>query len=290
MNVVEGSYTVKQVAALLEVPVAVVRGYLRAGLVKPGEDVAGEPRFGFEELVLLRAIARLEKGAPAEGRRKVRRALRRLSERGQPLSALRLEAVEGRVVVRQDGARLDAESGQALLDLDRVVVAEEGAPPVSLLARRTARDAARAGALPAQSADEWFARACSLEDPSGVTPAPAEAEAAYRRALELDPGHVEARLNLGRLLQLAGDGARAEVEYRAALSQRPEDPEALYNLGNVLEDLGRDDEAARAYEDALRAAPDDEDALYNLGYVYERLGRRTDALRVLGAYHRLKTR
>ncbi len=49
---------------------------------------------------------------------------------------------------------------------------------------------------PAESAEEWFDRGCELdEDPINL----AAAQAAYQRALELDPDYVPALINLGTL-------------------------------------------------------------------------------------------
>jgi tetratricopeptide (TPR) repeat protein len=51
---------------------------------------------------------------------------------------------------------------------------------------------------------------------------PAEAEMAYRQALRLDPGCIDAWYNLGNLFAEQGDGARAVEAYRQAAQRDPE--------------------------------------------------------------------
>ncbi len=280
----DGAYSLRQVATLSGVREADVRAWMRAGLVTPA-DGEGTPRFAFQDLVLLRALARLEGQAiaetatPATTRRRVRRALRRLSKRlgpGARLSALQLQAAEGRLVVRAGGAQLDAESGQGLLDFST-----EQARPATGVVSRLPRGAGapRAGEL---DAGAWYERACDLEGE-----APLEAQVAYRRALAADPRHADAHVNLGRLLHESGDVEGARAEYAAALALRPADAIAAFNLGCALEDLGRSVEAVSAYERALEADAGCADAHHNLALLHERAGRAREAIRHLAAYRRL---
>jgi tetratricopeptide (TPR) repeat protein len=132
---------------------------------------------------------------------------------------------------------------------------------------------------PTGSAEELFERATELEETDA-----AEAQAAYEAALASDPRHLEARLNLGRLLHLEGRLDEAEAIYRGS-----DGKEALlaYNLGVLLEDLGRESDAMASYREALGLDPALADAHYNLALLYERAGRPKDALRHLLAYRRL---
>ena len=274
-----GAYSLGQVAALSGVREADVRAWIRAGLVAPAE-AEGAPRFAFQDLVLLRALARLEGQAlaeaarPAATRRRVRRALRRLSERlgsGERLSALQLQAAEGRLVLQSGGVRLDAESGQGLLDFSGEACRSVATAVTRLAPRSSDGDATT-----------WYERGCDLE-----SEAPAEAQVAYRRAIGADPGHADARVNLGRLLHEAGDVEGARAEYAAALALRPTDAIAAFNLGCALEDLGRSVEAVAAYERALEVDTGCADAHHNLALLHERAGRAREAIRHLAAYRRL---
>jgi Flp pilus assembly protein TadD len=110
---------------------------------------------------------------------------------------------------------------------------------------------------------------------------------AYRTALAIHAGHLEATINLGRLLHLNGEFAAAELIYRAA-----EHDSALlsFNLALLLEDLRRDDEAAGAYLTALALEPALHEAHFHLSALHERRQRPREALKHLLAYRRLSPR
>jgi len=91
-----------------------------------------------------------------------------------------------------------------------------------------------------------------------------EAEAAFRRALDLDPEDAEAHLGLGRALARRGRGREAEAEFREALRLRPRFPVAWANLCLVLASQGRDEEALPACDLACREGVDVEEALSHL--------------------------
>lgn len=80
---------------------------------------------------------------------------------------------------------------------------------------------------------------------------------AFARAAELDPGRLEAWLNLGTLLDTCGEAAAAMEAYRQALRHAPMDLDVWRNLGNALAALQRFDEAISAYETALGQRPGD---------------------------------
>jgi tetratricopeptide (TPR) repeat protein len=106
---------------------------------------------------------------------------------------------------------------------------------------------------------------------------------AYAAALSLYEGHLEASINLGRLLHLSGELEAAEAIYREA-----EQTSGLlsFNLALLLEDLRRDQEAIRAYREALALQPALHEAHFHLGMMYERLKMPREALKHLLAYRR----
>ena len=97
----------------------------------------------------------------------------------------------------------------------------------------------------------------------------AEAEGAYRKAVELDPKSAWAWTNLGNLL--AGPlerHAEAEAAFRKAIEIDPKDVWSWINLGNLLADhLFRPDEAEKAYEMAMRIDPQESCTVANLAYL-----------------------
>jgi len=110
---------------------------------------------------------------------------------------------------------------------------------------------------------------------------PEEAEAAYRRAIELAPGHVEALNNLGVLLKSRGELEEALAWFEAALRQVPSHPGAQRNLVATLTRLGRLDEAVEAARRAVDLGPDQSEAFRNLSDVLRRAGRLDDAVQVV---------
>ena len=107
---------------------------------------------------------------------------------------------------------------------------------------------------------------------------------AYQACLAGDCCHLEARINLGRLLHLEGLHADAERVYRES---QEADATLYFNLAVLLEDLGRDDDAAQFYREAIVHDPGMADAHLNLSMLLERSGQMQSAFRHLLAYHRL---
>ncbi|HXV75297.1 MAG TPA: tetratricopeptide repeat protein [Candidatus Polarisedimenticolaceae bacterium] len=270
-------YSAKDVARMLDLSVAQVRSFVKAGFIEPRRGERGEYRFSFQDLVLLRTAKGL-RAANVPPRRLVA-VLRRLKQQlpeGRPLSAVQIQARGDQVVIRRDGTLWDAESGQASFDFDVAELAEKAAPHAARVFER-ARSAP--GAL---SVEDWFELGFELE-----AAAPDQARQAYLEALERRPSHVDARINLGRLLQLVGDLHLAEAHFRIALSYEPSNATALFNLGVALEDLGRVGEARRAYGEAIAADETFADAHYNLARLFEQTGDSQAALRHLKIYRRL---
>ncbi|HEY7726461.1 MAG TPA: tetratricopeptide repeat protein [Anaeromyxobacteraceae bacterium] len=101
------------------------------------------------------------------------------------------------------------------------------------------------------------------------------AAAAYRRALEIDPGHMLALRSLAVVLERGGKAAeQAEVLERAAASSEPRDAVALLTrAGEVREGLGDERRAAADWEQALALDPSHLPALRALGRLCGRAGR-----------------
>ncbi|HTC25018.1 MAG TPA: tetratricopeptide repeat protein [Gemmatimonadales bacterium] len=271
------SYTTRDVARLLGVSPAQVRGQARAGFLVPDRGPRNTYRFSFQDLVLLRTAKALAQ-ARVPGQR-IHRALRRLVRqlpRGRTLSGVRITAEGDRVVVRDGQCAWNPDSGQLVLDLSVADLASRAAP----IARRAVREAKKAP-VPLAAA-EWFALGIDLE-----AVAPAQAREAYERTLALEPRHADARVNLGRLLQESGEALEAVGQYLAALASDPKHPTAAFNLGTALDDLGRGRDAIAAYERAVKADPGFADAHYNLALLYEKAGRKRDAVRHMREYGKL---
>ena len=238
------SYTTRDVARLLGLSPAQVRGQARAGFLVPDRGPRNTYRFSFQDLVLLRTAKALA-DARIPGRR-IHRALQAAGSTAPP----RAELERGPDYRRRrpgGGARraggLEPGIGTAGAGL---LGGRAGNP------RRADRTAGRArrteGHVPLDAA-EWFELGNDLE-----AVAPAQACEAYERALA---ARAAPRRRTGESRAAATGGRRGARGRRDSTWLRsrpiPPHPTAAFNLGTALEDLGRPGDAIAAYERALEA-------------------------------------
>jgi tetratricopeptide (TPR) repeat protein len=275
-------YSTRDVAKLLKVPEPRVREFVRAGVLGPRElPAAGEGhRFDFRDVLVLRMAARLVgNGLPP---RRVKRALLLLRDqiRGdRPLSGVQLFAENGRVLASDGQALWEPESGQHHLRFEAPVNgdAEPATPAVGAAAATAAIPVPVRPVQPTtlpDTADGWFDLAMQLEDVE-----PHRAYEAYLKALESNPEHVDAYINVGRLCSAAGEFERAAAFFRQAIRIDPTHPVAHFNLAVTLHDLGELPAARDAYRSALASDPHFADAHYNLAALLEQMGDRDGASR-----------
>ena len=265
-------YSTRDVAELLELSPELIREIARAGILEPARTAGNRYRFSFQDIIVLRTAKELQQAGVA--RAQINNALFRLKSRlpsNRPLTALRIAGDGGAVVIREQDQIYNPDSGQIHFDFAVADLAGTVAP----LAKQAAQDAASSDQL---SSDDWFDLGVDLEAVS-----PEDAPAAYLRALELDPSHSDAHVNIGRLLQEAGEYDTAEQHYHHALDAEPDNVLAAFNLGTLFEDMGRLQDAISAYKKAANLA----DAHYNLSRLYELVGEHAEALKHLKTYRRL---
>lgn len=261
-------YSSAEVAELLGVAPSRVRSYVAAGFAHPvrsGRHLV----FSFQDIVLLRTAKGLLDARIRPAR--IKRALRRLRETlpdGRPLAGIAIHADGTRIVVRDGEQAFDPECGQTLFDFDVKELSAGVTPILERATQQSARDT--------ESAEDWFEEGARFELSSS-----ANAETAYRRAIELDPQHVDAHVNLGRLLHEVGKLDEAEVHYRKALEAAPDDHVAWFNLGVLLQEQGKRKAALSAYQRALAEDPASIETHVQIAKLFEQLGQRTDAVRHL---------
>ena len=100
----------------------------------------------------------------------------------------------------------------------------------------------------------------------------------FQRALEIDPGHSIALLNLGNAYRQKKDWATAKTTLERAVALNTEDPEANYSLGMVYAQLNDTDRAHQYLTKALTLRPVYPEALNNLGILYLRTSRTQEAI------------
>ena len=272
----QAPFTLRRVQEMLGLSRPIVSALIAAGFVAPARGPKNELRFSFQDLMLLRtAFALQEARIPP---RKILRSLARLKAElpsELPLTGLRITAVGADVVVRDRSGHWQAETGQLLMDFEVAQVAGS----VSIIAAAPAT--VPVAAVPSKSGADWFHEGSRLE----ATDA-AAAEAAYRRAIELEPNSPAAYLNLGAMLCEHGRCDEAVSLYEQAVERIGNEPLLHFNHAIALEDQKRVVQALAAYGRVLRLDPEFADAHYNLAVLLESTGDAQGALRHFNAYRR----
>lgn len=122
-------------------------------------------------------------------------------------------------------------------------------------------------------ASELLKRGAALES-TGNLPASIEA---HEQALAMNPGLLQAHINLISLFGRIGEYAKAERHYRAALDINPDVPDAHYNFGVLRATQERFAEAAVAFRLCLQLNPYYAEAHFNYAAMIERDGKLEEA-------------
>ena len=118
-----------------------------------------------------------------------------------------------------------------------------------------------------------------------------EAEAAFRRELEINPDNVTAEYKLGVIAVEQGDGAEGKKLIEEALKVTPGLLNADYNLGRAEMKLGNDAAAAEHFKLATggNSEPDIvEQSWYQLGTVLRRMHHPEEAQQAFAMFEKLK--
>jgi tetratricopeptide (TPR) repeat protein len=244
---------------------ATVNELIKAGLVEPQRGSRREYRFSFHDVVLLRMAQDLHgEGVSA---RRLTRFLKQLAQTlpMQSAAGMRLTTAGRELVVRQDG-RLRNSQGQLVLDFSQA----DGAQAIAALPAKRRLDA-----------HGHFDRAEELAQEDA-----AAAAEHYRQAVELDPGLLDAWINLSCVLLEAEQAIEAYAAAQEGLLHHPRAALLHYNLALAQEAMQQDLEALASYRQALAHDPQLLDAHFNAAHLAERLGRAQDAIRHFNAWRR----
>jgi tetratricopeptide (TPR) repeat protein len=260
-------YSLADLRRLFGLPLGLIRTLGQSGYISKGSP-EGRSEYSFQDLLVLRMAGALK--AAKISSEKIIAALgqiRAVLPPGQVLTTMALAASGKEIAVREGSNEWAAASGQYALPLAANVEVKQ----VTHLPKTNA-------ASQASLAHQHYSRGHSLEETDVVA-----ARAAYLAALKAQEDHLEARINLGRLLHMDGQLKDAERVYRQAKTTS-----ALlsFNLAVLLEDLDREDEAIAVYREALAQDPLLHDAHFNLSRLHENANQPRDALRHLLAYRR----
>ena len=100
----------------------------------------------------------------------------------------------------------------------------------------------------------------------------------FARVVELRPGNVRHRSNLGLALLKAGHPVEAAAQFERILAKEPTDADTRIRLGLAFAGQGRLADASREFERASRDNPRHAGALTQLGMSLIELGRPTEAI------------
>jgi tetratricopeptide (TPR) repeat protein len=130
------------------------------------------------------------------------------------------------------------------------------------------------------SAPAWYARG----DAHRLAGESEGALAAYARAGELDPEHVDARLNTAIVQAEAGQFDAARASLREVLRRDPGNCGAMANLAGLSLAEGDRADARRRYEGALRLCPRDPAALWGAAVLAQEAGDSARAVEMFRAF------
>ncbi len=231
-----------------------LRSWERQSLVPAAES------YSFSDLVAIKTITELRK--KGFGPKQIAKAMASLRDKiegiEKPLTELRLVSDGKKIAVLWAGQKIEALSGQILLDFE---MPEPGRVRTFPERRQTANRM--------KESELWFQKGLELEESNAPLEQVAEV---YRKVVDLNPGAAGALVNLGTLYYRARRFAEAEHYYQQAALADTKYPLAEFNLGNLYDEQGRLPEALAHYRRAVALNPQYADAHFNLALLCERLG------------------
>lgn len=281
---VRGLYTAAMMAAVLDVPPAAIRHWIRGGLFIAARSVGSVDWFGFEQLVVGRHLARFLAGGLSL--RDIDAKLRELVPGGGQAAADAASRVrlDGRRLSLDDGGRMLAAGGQLQLGFytaSLVETAADGEHP-AVFELESAREAAARPAAGDDAADlpppgSDAAEILDLADDLEAAGEFVEAAEALRAVLQAQGPNARITFMLAELLYRAGDLTAARERYYAAIELDPDHLQARSSLGCVLAELGEHELALAALEGVLRQEPTYADAHWHTAGVLREMGAAADA-------------
>jgi tetratricopeptide (TPR) repeat protein len=260
------TFSTRTAARILAVPPERIRYWVRRRFINPSIVRGRKFRFAFNDLLVMRlAKELLPTRRHLEPLQRCFDRVRNFIGPSRPVSSLKLENLDGRIVVRDGALCFEAESGQLVFDFE-----QRGKP---------GKLDERFGAARAQARFEE-ARRLAEEDPL-------RALSIYSEILSREPVNFEAHLRLAALLEHEGDLKGALRHYLGAAATAPASAEVHLKLGLLYRKQNEIDNAIRSLSRAIECDPTLVDAHRNLAELFDQAGRKRDAIKHLSAIHRL---
>ncbi len=282
-------FTPAMLSQLLNVSVAVIRGWERAGLIRPVKRIYRLPYFDFLEVTSARRLTELLQAGVS--RKDLEAALRRLPsvQRGslRPLEQLDILARNARVVIRDRHGLVDPARGQRVFDFDGPPPEVDAEiPPEEEGLEATVRFEPRKSALEAKTPRDWFLTGCQLYDDERVH----EAIEAFRMSLMSEPHSPETHFHLAECLYRLNNPRGALERYYVAIEHDHEYVEAWTQIGCLHRELSEPQSALVAFEIALDVYAEYPDAHFHKAETLAELGRAEDAIPHWNEYLRCHSR
>ena len=260
------TFSTRTAARILAVTPERIRYWVRRNLIRPSQSGGRNYRFAFNDLLEMRLAKELL------GNRQhidpMQRCLERVRELLAPqrsVTSLKLVNDEGRIVVRDGAALIEAETGQLIFDFDRNL------QPGKLEDRFG----------PARVRERFEeARRIAEEDPL-------KALTIYSELVGREPGNFEAHMRLAALLEREGDLSGALRHLLGAAAIMPASADVHLKLGLLYRKKEEHQHALRSFIRAVECDPSNVEAHRNAAETYDAMGRKREASKHMSAIHRL---
>jgi tetratricopeptide (TPR) repeat protein len=265
-DVSPSTYSTRAAARILAVSPDRIRYWVKQRLIKPAANQGRRFRFAFHDLLLMRMAKEV---LP---KRRHLRPLRRCVERlagfdntTRPVTAVRLEARDGVILVRQGEVVFEADSGQICLQFEQP--------------RNPAKVEERFGPARVRERFEEAKRIAENDPFRGLK--------LFNDLLGQEPRNFELHLRMATLLENKGDLAGALRHLLGAAVLIPTSAEIHQRLGLLYRKRGEKENALSSFLRAIDCDPVSIVAHRNLAELYEELGHKREAMRHLSTLHRL---
>jgi len=260
------TFSTRAAARILAVSPDRIRYWVKRRLVKPAWVRGRRYRFAFNDLIMMRMAKELLPQRRHLGPfQRCFDKVRGIFGPSRPVTSLRLENDDGRIIVRDGEVAFEAESGQLLLRF-------EAAQPAGQLDDRFGPARVRAR----------FEEAKRLAETD-----PLRSLMLYSDLLGREPRNFELHMRMAALLEREGDLGAALRHLLGAAVAAPANAEVHLRLGLLYRRREEQEQALQSLLRAVECDPLSLEAHRNLAELYERLGRKRDALRHLSTVHRL---
>ncbi|HUO04349.1 MAG TPA: tetratricopeptide repeat protein [Candidatus Binataceae bacterium] len=250
------AFSTRTAARILAVSPDRIRYWVKRNFIQPATPQSRKHRFAFGDLLVMRiAKEMLRARQHLDTVRDALNRVRNLAGPDRPVTALKLVNDEGRIVVRDGSALIDAHTGQLLFDFGgecRPGTIEERFGP----ARANAR----------------------FEEMHRIAEAdPLRALTLYSELAAREPGTFDTHLQMASILEREGDTSGALRHLLGAAAIMPASADVHLKLGLLYRKRSEHQHALRSFLRALECDPASVEAHCNAAEMYAALGRKQDA-------------